>query len=256
MKEQQKFAVVILAAGQGRRMGGESPKVLKLINGRPIIGHLVEAIKKSGICEKPAVIVCDEHTLVQDVLGDSCDYVIQAEQLGTGHAVACAEGFLKDKAEDVLVLYGDHGFLTAPTLQQLRKLHQDSAGVLTLMTTVLPDFEDWRFAFKSFGRIIRNEKGEIAGIVEKKDATGKELEITEVNPMYCCFKADWLWGNLKKINNKNAQGEYYLTDLIKIAFEQGRKTNSLKINNFECLGINNPEELDLANRFLSENNVE
>lgn len=251
-----RFAVVILAAGQGKRMGGEKPKALCQLNGRPLISYLVESVKKSRICPKPVVVVCDEHTLVQDVLGADCDYVVQAEQLGTGHALACAEAFLKDKADDVLVLYGDHGFLTAPTLQQLKKIHQESAGVLTLMTTVLTDFEDWRFAFRSFGRIIRNEKGEIVGIIEKKDAASEELEIREVNPMYCCFKADWLWEKLKKIDNKNAQGEFYLTDLIKIAFEQGHKINSLKINNFECLGINYPEELDLANRLLSENSLE
>lgn len=254
MKEEQKFAVVILAAGQGKRMGGETPKVLRLLAGQPIISHLVDSVQRSEVCAKPVVVVCDEHTLVQDVLGEACDYVIQAEQLGTAHGVACAEEFLKDQAEHVLVLYGDHAFLSPETLKKLKDFHLAEGNDATLMTTEVADFEDWRAAFLGFGRIIRDDKGEIVGIVENKDADEAQRKILEVNPMYGCFKSDWLWLNLKKINKQNTQGEYYLTDLVELAFEQGGKISSLKIDNWECLGINRLEELALAEELFKKRN--
>lgn len=234
-------------------MGGEKPKALCQLNGRPLISYLVESVKKSGICPQPVIVVCDEHTLVQDILGADCDYVVQAEQLGTGHAVACAEEFLKNKAEHILVLYSDHPFLIPSTLQQLKDRHLGQKKVLTLMTTRISDFADWRAAFTSFGRIIRDPQGKIIEIVENKDATEEQRQILEVNPMYCCFKADWLWKNLKKIDNKNAQSEYYLTDLIRTAFLEGQEIESLPIENWECLGVNRPEELAAAEKFLKEN---
>ena len=154
-----KFAVVILAAGKGKRMGADLPKVLHLFQGRPFIVHLVDEVKKSCICERPIVVVCDEHDLVQKALGDSCDYVIQEEQLGTAHAVQCAENFLSGLVENVLVLYGDHPLLKADTLRALRDLHErENHHSLSLMTTVLPDFNGWHSAFQGFGRIVRDER--------------------------------------------------------------------------------------------------
>lgn len=248
-----KFAVVILAAGKGKRMGADLPKVLHLFQGRPFIAHLVGAVKRSGICERPTVVVCDEHDLVQKALGDSCDYVIQEEQLGTAHAVQCTEEFLSGRAENILVLYGDHPLLKAETLRALRGLHEkENHHSLSLMTTVLPDFDGWRAAFQGFGRIVRGQDGEIIKIVEFKDASEEEKKILEVNPMYCCFKADWLWENLSKIDNNNAQGEYYLTDLVKKAVDQGEKIAILQIANVECLGINRPEELEMVQKMFEE----
>ncbi|MEK9183174.1 MAG: NTP transferase domain-containing protein [Patescibacteria group bacterium] len=246
-----KFAVVILAAGKGKRMGASLPKVLHLFQGRPFIAHLVDEVKKSGICERPTVVVCDEHDLVQQILGDSCDYVIQEEQLGTAHAVQCAEEFLRGRAENILVLYGDHPLLKAGTLRALRDLHEkENHHSLSLMTTVVSDFDGWRAAFQGFGRIVRDKNGEIEKIIEFKDATDEEKKILEVNPMYCCFKADWLWENLSKIDNNNAQGEYYLTDLVQKAVDQGEKNAILQIANAECLGINRPEELEMVQKMF------
>ncbi|MBI5023157.1 MAG: NTP transferase domain-containing protein [Candidatus Magasanikbacteria bacterium] len=248
-----KFAVVILAAGKGKRMGADLPKVLHLFHGRPFIVHLVDEVKKSGICERPTVVVCDEHDLVQKILGDSCDYVVQEEQLGTAHAVQCVENFLSGRVENVLVLYGDHPLLKAETLRALRDLHEKvNHHSLSLMTTVLPDFDCWRAAFQGFGRIVRNQNGEIEKIIEFKDAADDEKKILEVNPMYCCFKADWLWENLKKIDNNNAQKEYYLTDLVQKAVEQGEKIAILQIPNVECLGINRPEELEMIQKMFEK----
>ncbi len=133
-------------------------------------------------------------------------------------------------------------------------MHEHSAAVLTMMTVQIPNFEGWYKIFEDWGRVIRNEQGEIRAIVEKKDATPEELKITEVNPSLFCFKSWWLWENLPKVNCNNAQGEYYLTDLVHLAFLQNEKIHTLVISNpIEAIGINTPEQLELAKR-LFENN--
>lgn len=245
---QNDFAVVILAAGKGKRMGGDVPKVLRLVGNKPIIKHLVDSVLISGVAERPVVVVCDENTLIQDVLGKSCDYAVQAEQLGTGHAVACARPMLEDKAKRILVFYGDMPFVSKETILKLKETESKDDGVLILFTTEVDDFADWRQSFYNFGRIIRDENGKIIAIKEKKDCLLEELEIKEINPGFYCFDASWLWPHLEKLDNKNSQGEFYLTDLVKQAMAEGHKIHSIKIDPRECLGINTPEELALANK--------
>jgi bifunctional UDP-N-acetylglucosamine pyrophosphorylase/glucosamine-1-phosphate N-acetyltransferase len=115
------------------------------------------------------------------------------------------------------------------------------------MVVQTPDFEGWHQAFENFGRILRNDRGEVLRIVEKKDATEEELKIKEVNPGYYCFRVDWLKENIEKLENKNAQGEFYLTDLIGLAMSQGLSIKAIKIKNpFEGIGVNSPEQLKLA----------
>jgi bifunctional UDP-N-acetylglucosamine pyrophosphorylase/glucosamine-1-phosphate N-acetyltransferase len=121
---------------------------------------------------------------------------------------------------------------------------------VTLGTVVVPDFDDWKKPFYDFGRIIRNKEGKILKNIEKKDATSAELEIKELNPSYFCFNLDWLIENIKKIDKKNIQGEYYLTDLIGMANDQGYELNSFVISAHEALGVNNPEQLALVSRFI------
>lgn len=245
---QNDFAVVILAAGKGKRMGGDVPKVLRLVGDKPIIRHLVDSVLASGVSEKPVVVVCDENTLIQDVLGDNCDYAVQAEQLGTGHAVACAKPLLEGKAKRVLVFYGDMPFVSKETILKLKKMESKDDGVLILFTTKVDDFADWRKSFFDFGRIIRDENKEIIAIREKKDCRPEDLEIKEINPGFYCFDAAWLWPHLEKLDNQNSQGEYYLTDLVKQAMAEGHKIHSIKIDPRECIGINTSEELVLANQ--------
>lgn len=241
--------IIILAGGRGKRMGGESPKVLALFGERPIIDHCLDAVGELGLAEKPVVVVGFGADAVKQHLGGRAEYALQAEQLGTGHAVLCA----KDKvggADNIVVLYGDHPNTKAETIRRLLALHEAEQPALTMMTLCVPDFGGVHSVFHGFGRVVRAADGKIARIVELKDATEEERNITELNPSLFCFDADWLWDNLPKVSNNNAQREYYLTDMVGLAIGQGRKIASLEIDNRECIGVNTPEELRLAHEII------
>ncbi len=243
-----KFAVIILAAGQGTRMKSDLPKAMHLLNGRPLIDYVVAGVEKNN--DRVVVVKAFDNNLVSDYLKDRVEYAVQKEILGTGHAVMSAENLVNGSVDHVIVLYGDMPFITQESIAQLKEKHLQRDNTITLMTTVLPDFNDWRSAFYSFGRIIRGFDGHIIKIVEKKDASVDELKIREVNPSYFCFKADWLWKNLKKLDNKNANQEYYLTDLLKLAIDNGEKISSIEIDPREAVGINNQEDLVKAESII------
>lgn len=246
---QNKVGVVILAAGKGKRMQSNMLKVMHELNGRPLVDHVVEAVEKSEIDGKPIVVVCAEDPAVQNFLGERAEYAIQKERLGTGHAVAITEEKLKDKVDTVVVLYGDMPFIKPESIRQLVERHKERNNKLTLMTVKVDDFNDWRVGLADYGRIIRGgEENHIIKIVEKKDATPEELEIKELNPAFICFDAAWLWENLKLLKNNNAQGEYYLTDLVGAAFAEGQKLSSVNIDPKEAIGINTKEHLETAQR--------
>lgn len=242
--------IIVLAAGKGSRMDTDLPKALVLLKGKPLIKHLLEAIAKSGISQNPILVVGQKRELVMNELGPTYRYAVQTEQLGTGHAVNSARQLAENQADHILVLYGDHPYVSAETIKNLAETHTQSDGVLTIATVNVPNFDDWRAGFFDFGRIIRNESGQIVKIIEKKDATDIEKQITEINPAYFCFKASWLWRHLSKIRNKNAQGEYYLTDLISIAQSQNHVINSIDIEPREALGVNTAEQLAMLENEL------
>ncbi|MFA6322014.1 MAG: NTP transferase domain-containing protein [Candidatus Buchananbacteria bacterium] len=246
-----KVKILILAGGLGKRMNNlQLPKVLVELNGKPLIKHLLEAIKVSGVDSRPSIVVGKKAELVKATLGDEYDYVFQAEQLGTGHAVMCAEEALAGRAENILVLYGDMPLLLPQTIKNFAASHLASGKELTMGTVLVDEFSDWRTGFYDFGRIIRNSADAVCGIVEKKDATPEQLAIKEVNPGYFCFKAAWLWGSLKKLKNENNQREYYLTDLVQIACEQGIEINTVLISPKEAVGINNEDQLKVAEKLM------
>ncbi|OGY48369.1 MAG: hypothetical protein A3J65_01480 [Candidatus Buchananbacteria bacterium RIFCSPHIGHO2_02_FULL_45_11b] len=246
-----KIKIIILAAGAGKRMGEpELPKVLIELNGRPLINYLLAAVKKSGIDSRPVIVVGQKAELVKETLGPEYDYVLQAEQLGTGHAVMRAKSLLENKAENILVLYGDQPLLNFETINNLAGVHLASGKVLTMGTVLVPDFSDWRAGFFDFGRVGRDESGKVIGIIEKKDAAPEQLAIKEVNPSYFCFQAGWLWQNLEKIKNDNQQKEYYLTDLIKIARQQGEEIATVPIEPKEAAGVNTEEQLKLIEKLM------
>ncbi len=246
--------IVILAAGHGKRMQSELPKVLVPLHGRPLITHVLESIKNSGINTTPVVVVGQHKELVMQALGDNYKYAIQEEQLGTGHAVMSARTALPSNTKHVMVLYGDHPFISSETIRQLVEKHLSSSSKITMATVKLADFEDWRSVFYSnFGRIVRDESGQISKIVEFKDTkTDEEKNIKEVNPSYFCFDADWLWDNLKQLKTDNAQKEYYLTDLVKIAMQEKIKIESMQIDPREALGANSKQELETLERLLEK----
>lgn len=245
-----KIGVVILAAGKGTRMNSDKLKVMHELNGQPLIDCVVKSVENLDLEIKPIVVVCNEDHSVQDFLGNRAEYAVQKERLGTGHAVMSAENVLKGKAEVVVVLYGDMPFIKPESIKKLIDKHLEKNNQLTLMTAVVDDFEDWRSGLYNYGRIIRGgAEDHILKIVEKKDATQKELEVKEVSTCFFCFNADWLWKNLKLLkNDSNNQKEYYLTDLVQIAESEGEKMSSITIDPKEALGINTLEDLEKANK--------
>ncbi len=248
-----KIGIVILAAGDGKRMQSTTPKVMTPLLGMPLVEHVVKKTEALSREKKIVVVVNPKHTLVQDHLGERAQYVVQNEQLGTGHATAFAESILKDSVEHVVVLYGDMPSITTRSLEQVIEEHRTNENTLTLMTATVPDFEGWREVFyKNFSRVIRSEDGNILRTVEFRDATEEERTVTELNPCFYCFRADWLWKNLKSLKNDNVQKEYYLTDLLKMALETGEKVSAVSIEPREILGINSKEDLEIVSKFLEK----
>lgn len=243
----EKLRIVILAAGQSKRMNNHDvPKVLIELKGKPMIQYLLNAVKASGLDHHPVIVIGRQAERVKKSLKNGYKFVLQEELLGTGHAVKQTRSLLEGKTENVMVLYGDHPYLTAESIKKLADIHISKNHIISLMTFKISNFEGQNNFFYDFGRIVRDENGNIKEIVEKKDASKNQLAIKELNPAYFCFQADWLWKNLEKIKNNNAQGEYYLTDLAKMAIEQGLRIDSIDINPKEAIGINTPEQLKIA----------
>lgn len=249
-----KFRIVILAAGKGTRMKQDIPKALTPVAGKPILQHLLESIEASGLEMNPVVVIGKDSPRLGEVIGRSCTHAIQEEQLGTGHAVRCARDYVQD-ADALIVLYGDHPFLSASTLNRLASTHsvaQRGLGTppITMATTTLPSTEGWYQAFEKWGRILRDSSGRVIGNRQFKDASDEEKQILERDPALFCFKTDWLWGRLAQLKNENAQGEYYLTDLIGMAFQEGIEIPTVSIPPEEAIGINTPEEKEIAEEIL------
>jgi len=248
MKDTQ---IIILAAGHGKRMkNSDLPKVLALLQKKPLIQHVLDEIKKADSNTDPIIVIGQKADMVKTTLGSSYRYILQKEQLGTGHAVACAEKILKGNAKNIMVLYGDMPLISAHTIQQLSRTHINKNATLSMATIMLPNFDSWHNGFYDFSRVIRNQEGNIIRTVEKKDATPDELKIKEVNPVYLCINNIWLWKNISKLKNDNAQQEYYLTDLIKMACDQQKTIASIQIDPQEGIGINSPEQLRFAEELL------
>jgi bifunctional UDP-N-acetylglucosamine pyrophosphorylase / glucosamine-1-phosphate N-acetyltransferase len=248
-----KVGVVILAAGDGVRMNGDKPKVMLELDGKPLVEWVVDEVKKIKGARKPVVVVSPKHNLVKDRLQQKVEYALQQKKLGTADAVTSAESVLKDRVDDVVVLYGDMPYITDRSIKDLVKRHKKDSNDLTLVTIKVPDFNGLYEQFKEFGRVIRNENGEAVTIVETKDASEDELTETLLNTSYFCFKASWLWANLKKIKNENAQLEYYLTDLLSIGSRDKANIGTLNIHHErykEAIGINTLEDLKAAEKLI------
>lgn len=245
----EKVQLIILAGGKGIRMDSELPKVLMPLWNKPIIKHLLREVKKSGICERPIVVIGQERELVMKELGEEYDYVVQEEQLGTGHAVLATKPFLQNKAENIMVLNGDMPFIKANTIKKIFKSHLLERADMTMGTVRLPNFEGWRRAFYSFGRIARDKHGKPERIIYGKNLSSKELEILEVDPAIFCFNAKWLWPRLDKLENNNSHSEYYLTDLVGMAIGERNPPNMISVLPKEALGANSKQELEILEKF-------
>ncbi|MES2023281.1 MAG: NTP transferase domain-containing protein [Patescibacteria group bacterium] len=250
MSKINKVKILILAGGKGKRMQSDLPKVLAPLKGKPMIKHLLESIEKANINDidnNTGIIVGHKKELVIEELGDKYEYIVQNEQLGTGHAVMCANESCKN-ADHILVLQGDMPLISENTVKNLVDKHLKENAKITFATTTLPDFEDWKKSFLSFGRILRKD-GKVAGIKEYRDANDEEKNIKEVNAGCYVFDAQWLWKNLEEIKNENSQKEYYITDLFHIAAKNNEKIETVEINPREALGANSKEELEILEGF-------
>ena len=251
-----KFRIVILAAGKGTRMNQNFPKALTPVSGKPILKYLLESIESSGLDAKPVVVIAKDFPKLGEVIGCICEHAVQDEQLGTGHAVRCTQSFVDD-ADALIVLYGDHPFLSAATLKRIAETHCDAqrgqgTPPITMGTTCLPATDGWYKAFEKWGRILRDDSGRIIGNRQFKDASDEEKQILERDPALFCFKTDWLWEKLSQLKNENAQGEYYLTDLVAMAFAEGLEIPTVSIPPEEAIGINTPEEKEIAEEILKQ----
>ena len=241
------LSAIILAAGKGTRMKSSLPKVLHRVSGLPMLAYPVNVLKglKAG---NVVVVVGHGADEVRRAFGTTgVGFVLQKEQLGTGHAVMCAMKGLKSVRGDVLILSGDVPLLTAQTVKGLLKLHRAGGKkrpALSLVTTIVDDP-------KGYGRVVRDEHGAVVRIVEEKDCSVLQKGINEVNAGVYLAEAGFLRSNIAKLGNRNAQGEYYLPDLVELAVGSGRKVKALThLDANEVMGINNRVELAKANRLL------
>lgn len=238
-----KLKAVILAAGKGTRMKSEIPKVIHKALGKPMVNYSIDAAKLAGandIC----LVVGHKAEMVKDIVGDWVTYVMQTEQLGTGHAVKCALHFIGEEG-NTLVLCGDTPLITGKTLKELVEKHNAMANTITVLSTVVDDST-------GYGRIIRDDNGDFVKIVEQKDASEEELKVKEINSGMYLFNSKALSKSLSMLNNNNAQGEYYLTDTLEIVKTNGMgKVNAYVISDAdEIKGVNSPEQLAEAEEIL------
>lgn len=247
------LGLIILAGGKGSRMNQEIPKVLTSINGVSLIEKLLSSVEKFFLKQNISIVVGYKGEKIIEILGDKSssvgkyNFVWQKEQLGTAHAISQCRESLQDKYDNFLILYGDTPFIKEQTLKSVIDSHLNKNSIFTMITLKLENFENENLCYVKFGRIIRDQKNNIYKIVEYKDASDEEKKSTEVNPAIYCIENEWLWKNLDKINNENAQNEYYLTDLVSLAHDQKININTIIVrNNLELIGINTPEDLSIA----------
>ena len=238
----EQLKAVILAAGKGTRMKSDLPKVVHTIEGKCLVDYAIEAAIGAG-AEDICLVVGYKYEVVREtILHQEVNFVLQEEQLGTGHAVKCASDFIGTEG-DVVVLCGDTPLVTGKTLEQAIKKHVAAGNGVTVISAMLSD------PF-GYGRIIRDEKG-LSKIVEQKDATEEEQAVKEVNSGMYIFKCDALLAALSQITNDNAQGEYYLPDTIEIIKKMGLPVDAAAMEDADQIkGVNTLEQLAEAEEIM------
>ncbi|HVP28296.1 MAG TPA: bifunctional UDP-N-acetylglucosamine diphosphorylase/glucosamine-1-phosphate N-acetyltransferase GlmU [Myxococcota bacterium] len=236
MANARELAVLVLAAGKGTRMKSSRAKVLHEIAGRPLLGYALEAAKSLG-AERLLVVVGRDADLVQQAFADEARFVVQAEQKGTGHAVLVARSALEGFRGDVLILYGDTPLLRTETLRAMQARRTETGADLVMLTTRLP----------LPGIVVRGADRRVARVVEKPDATPAELAIREFNTGVYLASQDFLWKALDQVDDRNAQGEIYLTEIVRIGVAEGRRIEALLVeDDDESLGVNTRADLARA----------
>ncbi len=244
------LSTIILAAGKGTRMKSDKAKVLHELFFAPMIHHVLHALTPLKAAKNMMVVGHQRQKVMEALQTFSVDYVVQEEQLGTGHAVLCCEGALKNAKGTIMILCGDTPLIQTATLQAMHEHHVTTDATITVMTTVLEQPTN-------YGRIITGKDKNVIAIVEEKDASPEEKNIKEINAGIYCVDADFLFEALKGVGTDNSQGEVYLTDIVSIAVGKGQKVHKYT-NPFphDVLGVNSRVELAKAHNELQLRNNE
>jgi N-acetylglucosamine-1-phosphate uridyltransferase (contains nucleotidyltransferase and I-patch acetyltransferase domains) len=244
---QRPLAAIIMAAGKGTRMKDPSKaKVMYEVLGKPMVHYVVDLAKMLKVSRVIVIVGYQCDTVIQYLQNShtNVEIAVQAEQLGTGHAIMQAEEMLKDFTGDVVVLSGDVPLLTADSMQELIDHHHQTAASATILTA---DFADPT----GYGRIIRNSDGSVKKIVEHKDATEKERQVKEINSGIYVFNGQRLFDGLKHITPQNVQNEYYLTDVFEYFWKRQWKVSALKtLHVEEIIGVNTVNQLEEVKQVL------
>ena len=239
------WAGVVLAAGDGKRMKSRLTKVLHRVCGKELVRYPVDLMKESGVTRVVVVVSLGNRQAVQELLGNQVEYVTQTELKGTGDALSKARVLLQGQAENVLVLTGDAPLVRLESVKPLMAAHADSSRDMTFLTCRTASAKD-------FGRVARNEKGQVVKIVEAADQTGFTDEITEVNGSVYCFRDGWLWENLDDIPTA-ANGEKYITSLVEIGSSRdGAVEANLTEDPAELMGVNDRLQLSQVEEILRQ----
>lgn len=240
---EQDIVAVVLAAGKGTRMKSNKSKLVHKIYGKELVKRVVETAEKSDIKDIIAVVGYKKEE-VQKVLGDTVKYAYQEEMLGTGHAVLQAEEYLEGRKGKVVVLNGDVPIIRPETIKKLIEKSIKNKEYATVLTAIYNNPT-------GYGRIIRDDGGNVKEIVEEKDLSEEQKSNKEINAGIYCFDIDELLKALKELKPNNAQGELYLTDVVKIMNDKGLKTGAVIVkDNTEILGVNDRMQLELLTKVL------
>lgn len=235
---------IILAAGEGKRMKSNTPKVLHKVCGKEMVNHVIDTMRAAGLSDLNVIVGKGAEKVKEGTKHRDVSYSFQEKQLGTGHAIICAKEFLRHKKGIVVIFNGDVPLITEESIKKLIDTHEKEGFQATILTSILENPT-------GYGRIVRKD-GEVESIVEHKDCNEEELAIKEINAGMYCFDIESLLSSLDLLTNNNAQGEYYLTDVIGILKNHGKRVGAVVVDYEDTMGVNSRVELSVVERIMKD----